>query len=67
MTDYANAEKLRAYYLTHEPRQKVTNICNGRRNWNVCDYGDVYAGCGHECWKQDGKHSCVRIVEIKKD
>ena len=63
MTDYANAERLRAYYLSHKGRQNKVNLCNGMRNWNVCDYGDVYAGAGCECWKQDGKHNCVRCYE----
>ena len=66
MTDFENAEELRKYYLTHPKRKGITNICNGKRNWNVCDYGDVYAGCGLECWKQDGKHKCCRIVEVKE-
>lgn len=67
MTDYANAEKLRAYYLTHEPRKSKVNLCNGRRDWNVCDYGDVYAGAGCECWKQDGPHNCARCYEQKRN
>lgn len=68
MTDKKNAETLRAYYLTHEPRKTIINICTARKNWNGCDYCDVYAGAGLECWKQDGKHNCIRCrQEVKKD
>lgn len=63
MTNLENAEQLRKYYLTHEQRKNSVNICTGRRNWNVCDYGDVYAGAGLPCWKQDGKHWCARCSE----
>ncbi len=66
-TNYANAERLRKHYLTAEPRKVTRNICIGRRNWDVCDYGDVYAGTGLECWKQDGKHACCKLVERSID
>ena len=66
MTDYANAEKLRDYYNTHNPRKSVVNICTRRPNWNGCDYCDVYAGSGMECWKQDGKHYCVGCREERR-
>lgn len=66
MTETMNAEKLRDYYLTHPARKSVVNICTGRRNWNVCDYGDIYAGAGLECWKQDGKHRCIRCTEKER-
>ena len=62
MTDVENAEKLRTYYLTHNPRKGTRNVCTGRRNWNVCDYGDIYGGCGEDCWKQDGNHKCDRCI-----
>lgn len=58
MTDYANAEKMRTYYIMH-PVKVEKNICTGRRDWNVCDYGDIYAGAGLPCWKQDGPHYCA--------
>ena len=61
MTDYINAEKLRHYYLTHSKRKEVHNVCHAIPNWNGCDYCDVYSGA--ECWKQDGKHKCVRLTE----
>lgn len=64
MTNFVNAEKLRAEYLTRPARKSVVNICNARPNWNGCDYCDVYAGCGSECWKQDGKHNCIRVTEV---
>lgn len=66
MTDTANAERLRAYYLTHKRRKSVVNICNARRNWNGCDYCDVHAGTGLECWKQDARHSCIHCKEVAK-
>ena len=66
MTDFENAERLRKHYLTHKKRQNKTNICQAQKNWNGCDYCDVYSGCGLECWKQDGKHNCVKCHEITK-
>lgn len=63
MTDYANAERLRAYYLSHKPMKSKVNICTRRPNWNGCDYCDVYSGSGCECWKQDGKHDCIGCRE----
>ena len=65
MTDYANAERLRRYYLTHKQRQGVTNICRALPNWNGCDYCDIYAGAGLECWKQDGQHDCRKVEAVK--
>lgn len=67
MTDFTNAERLRAEYLTRTARKNVVNICTGRRNWNVCDYGDVYAGAGCECWKQDGPHNCIHCMQMKRE
>lgn len=64
MTNLENAEVLRKYYLTHKKRKNKTNICQARKNWNGCDYCDVYAGCGVECWKQDGRHNCCHLVEV---
>jgi len=66
MTNTENAEKLRKYYLTHEQRKTKTNICTARRNWNGCDYCDIYAGAGLECWKQDGKHTCIHCRECER-
>lgn len=63
MTDRQNAERLRAEYLTRPRRKNLVNICTARRNWNGCDYADIYAGAGLECWKQNGKHDCVRCME----
>ena len=65
MTNLENAERVRKYYLTHEKRKTVTNICNAKPNWNGCDYCDIYSGCGLECWKQDGKHNCIKCSEVK--
>ena len=67
MTNYENAEKLRKYYLTHKKRQNKTNICQARKNWNGCDYCDVYSSCGLECWKQDEKHNCIYCTEVEKE
>lgn len=49
-----------------ECRKTVVNICTRKPNWNGFDYCDVYSGVGLPCWKQDGKHSCVGVVEVKK-
>lgn len=63
MTDKANAERLRAIYLANaHPENKIRNICTARRNWNGCDYADIYAGAGLECWKQGEKHICIRCI-----
>lgn len=67
MTNIENAERLEEYYRTHKQRKNKVNVCNGRANWNVCDYGDVttnFCEYGRKCWKQDGKHNCIRCVEI---
>lgn len=66
MTDLINAERLREYFLTHEHNNKYVNVCDGLPNWNVCDYGDIYAGKGLECWKQDGKHDCIRCKRLER-
>lgn len=63
MTDYKNAERLREKYLACIHRKTVVNVCTARRNWNGCDYCDVYSGSGCEYWKQDGKHNCVHVLE----
>ena len=61
MTNTTNAEKLRATYLQHtHSESKMRNICTARRNWNGCDYADIYAGAGLECWKQGAPHNCIR-------
>ena len=67
MTDTKNAETLREYYLTHKPRAKLVNICTRRPNWNGCDYCDVYAGAGLECWKQDGPHNCIGCTQRQRE
>ena len=67
MTDYNNAERLRREYLTRTPRKTVRNICRARANWNGCDYCDAYSGGGLECWKQDTRHTCVHVMEVKEN
>lgn len=66
MTDYENAERLRKYLITHTERANKINLCKARPNWNGCDYCDVYAGRGLECWKQDGPHKCVHVQEVSR-
>lgn len=66
MTNFKNAENLRHEYLTRTPRKTIKNVCTARRNWNGCDYADVYGGMGCECWKQDSTHKCVRCMEVKR-
>ena len=65
MRNYENAERLRDYFLTHEPRKTKANICTARPDWNACSYGDIYAGSGLKCWKQDGKHWCCYCTEVE--
>lgn len=62
MTNYKNAETLRDYYLTHEPRK--TNVCKAKPNWNGCDYCDVYTD--GLCWKQNGKQNYCHCIEEDK-
>lgn len=66
MTNYENAEKLREKYIS-EPHteSKIRNICRAKRNWNGCDYCDVYAGSGLECWKQGKKHNCCGCERVE--
>lgn len=66
MTDFENAERMRKKYLTQPARKNVVNICRATPNWNGCDYCDAYAGCGLECWKQDGKHDCAYCTQEKR-
>ena len=66
MTNLENAERLRAEYLKNAPRKNKVNICQQRPNWNGCDYCDVYAGCGLECWEQTKKHWCFGCVEVDR-
>ena len=63
MINKENAEMLRTEYLTRKPRKTIRNVCSARKNWNGCDYADVYSGMGCDCWKQDGKHNCIRCRE----
>jgi len=65
MTDYANAENLRREKDRRTPRKNVQNICRAHPNWNGCDYCDVYGGYGLLCWKQDSKHKCVNVEEVR--
>lgn len=66
MTDTQNAERLRKEYLTRPARKTIRNVCNARPNWNGCDYCDVYAGTGLDCWKQNATHKCVYVTEEKR-
>lgn len=66
MTNLKNAEKLYMEYVTRPGRKNKVNICLARKNWNGCDFCDVYAGNGQECWKQDGKHNCVFVIEEER-
>lgn len=65
MTDQANAERLRAEYITRSRRKTVRNVCHARPNWNGCDYCDVYSGPGLDCWKQNAAHKCLFVREEK--
>ena len=68
MTDYKNAERLRKIYITeNHTESKVRNICRASKNWNGCDYCDVYAGSGLECWKQGKEHKCCKCERVKVD
>jgi len=65
----SNAEQLETYNRTHIKRKTKVNVCNGRANWNACDYIDFgkqeYGRFGCECWKQDNSHKCCRCIELK--
>ncbi len=66
MTDLENAERLRKIYLTtpRENMKNMKNICQALPNWNGCDYCDIYAGRGLECWEQTKKHGCCYCIEV---
>ena len=55
-TNVNNAERLRSYFLSHKQRENIIN---------VCDYCDLYSGSGLPCWKQDDKHNCCKLEEVK--
>lgn len=66
MTNHENAERLRVEYITNShPESKTRNICKARKNWDGCDYADVYAGSGLECWKQGTNHNCIKCERSK--
>lgn len=66
MTNRENAERLRKIYLLDShPETKKRNICTARRNWDGCNYCDIYAGAGLECWKQGAPHWCIKCEERK--
>lgn len=70
MTDKVNAERLRREYLRQTAQKRnygYVNICRATPNWNGCDYCDVYSGAGLECWKQNGKHWCIRCERMKRN
>lgn len=62
-----NAERLRKLYVTQKPRKTLVNICTARRNWDGCDFCDVYAGCGLECWEQTKRHDCCKCEQRKRE
>ena len=65
MTNLENAERLRKAYLqSTNTKHNVKNICRAIPNWNGCDYCDVYAGSGIECWKQGSKHNCCHCERV---
>jgi hypothetical protein len=66
MIDYKNAESLRTAYLSNEKHARFVNVCTAKRNWNGCDYCDVYSGRGLECWKQGTVHNCVHCVQVER-
>lgn len=64
MTNFENAERLRKLYLSRTPRKGKKNICQALSKWNGCDYCDIYAGRGLECWEQTKKHNCCYCKEV---
>ena len=64
-TNVNNAERLRGYFLSHKQRENIINVCRARPNWDGCDYCDLYSGSGLPCWKQDDKHNCCKLEEVK--
>ena len=65
MTDYDNAERLRKHYLLDTTKHTTKNICRAKPNWNGCDYCDVYAGSGEECWNQKSDFKCCHCERIE--
>lgn len=64
MTNFENAERLRKLYLSRTPRKGKKNICQALPKWNGCDYCDIYAGRGLECWEQTKKHNRCHCKEV---
>ena len=58
-TNVNNAERLRSYFLSHKQRENIINVCRAR------PYCDLYSGSGLPCWKQDDKHNCCKLEEVK--
>ena len=68
MTDLENAERLRREYLKNPGTNvKMRNICNAIPHWDGCDYCDVYAGVGLDCWKQGKRHDCCKALYIEAE
>lgn len=66
MTDIKNAEKLYKEYLTRPARKTIRNVCNAYPNFTGCDFCDLYAGPGKDCWKQNATHKCIFVTEEKR-
>lgn len=64
MTNFENAERLKKLYLSRTSRKGKKNICQALPKWNGCDYCDIYAGRGLECWEQTKKHNCYHCKEV---
>ena len=60
----ATAEIVKIVTDCLKKRHNVKNICRAIPNWNGCDYCDVYAGSGIECWKQGNKHNCCHCERV---
>lgn len=78
MTNETNANELLRYSRTQKKMEDKINYCNGRPNWNGCDYCDLYKAESYDekgchCWKQDepweqkGRRGCCHCVTDIKE
>jgi hypothetical protein len=63
------AEACREKFETQKRSKTIVNICEGRANWDACDFRDFGFDetCEHGimCWQQSKPHSCIKCKTIR--
>lgn len=63
------AEACREMFVHQKRSSEIVNICDGRANFDTCDFRDfgLDETCEHGilCWQQTKPHSCVKCRTIK--